>query len=201
MKMKVYISKSRVNCGPCSFINLAGLKGNKKLEEELASTGKLKPFKLSDYTSFLVWAKKYQVPLEFYTASKKIDSKLFKSMFRYENISKKSQSKYKKKIKSLFGKRNKLLGKNVILLKNPIKKLDELLHKNYLVAVGICNAYLKNSKSTSLHWVVAFKKIRNKYYFMDSGKGITISTKKQLKKAFKISKKQGFPAQLVAYKK
>ncbi len=197
----MYIEKGRLNCGPAAFINLVGIKGNKKIEDRLARAGKLHPFKISDYTSFLVWAKKYNFPIEVYTSSKKLNNKIFKYMFFKEEIPKKLQPMYKKEGLKLFKKRNKQLGKKIHFLKDPIKKIDELLSKRYRIAIGTSNAYLKNSKSKSLHWIVAFNKFKSKYYFMDPGKGITLSTKRLLKKSFSISKLKGFNPQIIAYKK
>ena len=53
--MKAYVSKSKIvgPCGPCSFINLTGIKGSIKLEKELAEIGRIKPFHASSYTAFL----------------------------------------------------------------------------------------------------------------------------------------------------
>ncbi len=47
---------------------------------------------------------------------------------------------------------------------------------------------------------MAFKKEKNKYWFLDSVNGIISLTKEQLKKGWEINKQQGFCAQLIAYK-
>ncbi|MFH1500802.1 MAG: hypothetical protein ABIE22_02545 [archaeon] len=135
--MKIYTAKSKIigPCGPCSFINLTGLKGTAKLEEQLAELGRLKPFHASTYSAFLVWMGKYHADMEVFTESKKLNNKMFELMFYYEKIPKKLQSKYKQQAIKLIEKRNKKYSSKIKLLKRPIKKLDELLNKGYLVAV------------------------------------------------------------------
>jgi hypothetical protein len=197
--MKIYISKSKVNCRPCSFINLTGIKGNKKIEETLASTGQLTPFKASNYSTFLVWAERHKVNLNTYTQSKKLNEKMFNLMFFYEKIPKRLQTKYKKMANELLNKRNKKYKDKIRPLKNPINKLNELLAKKQKVAFLIADLSLNKSQPVP-HWVVAFKKINDKYYFMDNLRpdGIAVLDKKEISKRLEINKKIGFYPQLVA---
>jgi len=198
--MKVCTTKREYNCGPCSFINLTGIRGNKKIEKKLAEEGKLKPFKASSYTAFLVWSKKYKKELTIYTASKKLNNKMFDFMIRYEKIPKELQEKYKNLANKRFEKLNKRFSSKVKGLRNPIKRLDSLLKNGYKVVVLIFSFYLGEGK-TAPHWIVAFKKEKDKYYFMCSQKGIIILSKKDLLKAFKLNKRAGYYPVLISYKK
>jgi len=198
--MKVYVSKSGVNCGPCSLINMIGLKGNKKLENKLSELGRMKPFYASDYTSFLIWGKKYNVNFLVYTSSKKLNDTMFELMFFYEKTPKHLQNIYKKQANARIAKINKRFAPKIKILKNPVKKLNELLNKGHKIAVLVSDFYLKEKRSPVPHWIVCFKKSGNNYYFMDSARGLTILSKESLSKGFKINKKQGFYPQLVAYK-
>ena len=198
--MKIYTTKSKYNCGPCSFINLTGIRGNKKIEKDLAEKGKLKPFKASSYTAFLVWSKKYKKELIIYTAYKKLNNKIFDFMIKYEKIPKEIQKKYKNLANKRFEKLNKQFSLKVKGLKSPIKKLDFLLKNRYKVVVLASSFYLGKER-TAPHWIVAFKKEKDKYYFMCSQKGIIVLSKKDLLKGFKLNKKQGYYPVLVSYKK
>ena len=198
--MKIYTTKNKYNCGPCSFINLTGIRGNKKIEKDLAEKGKLKPFKASSYTAFLVWSKKYKKELTIYTASKKLNNKIFDFMIKYEKVPKGLQGKYKNLASKRFNELNKRFSSRVKGLQNSIKKLDFLLKNGYKVSVLASSFYLGKGKTVP-HWIVAFKKEKNKYYFMCSQKRIVILSKKDLLKAFKSNKKVGYYPVLVAYKK
>lgn len=200
--MKVYKSKGRFNCGPCSFINLIGLKGSIRLENQLAKEGKLKPFKASSYTAFLIWSDKYRRELTVYTASKKMNNKMFKLMFEYEKIPKHLQKKYKEQGTKRFNRLNKKYSSKVKLLRDPIKKLDKLLKEGYKVNVLVSTFYTDGKNVP--HWIVAFKKQKNKYYFMDSSRKarkITILSKKELEKALRLNKQNGYNPVLISYKK
>jgi len=197
-KIKIYTTKNRYNCGPCSFINLTGIKGNKKLEENLSKEGKLKPFRASSYTAFLIWGNKYNKKLTIYTASKKLNNKIIGFMTKYEKIPKELQERYKNLAIKRFKKLNKKFSSKVKKLQDPIKKLDSLLEKGYFVDVLICSFYLKVN---SPHWIVAFKKQGDEYYFMCSKKGQIKLSKKDLLKGFKLNKRNGYYPVLIAYKK
>ena len=198
--MKIYTTKSKYNCGPCSFINLTGIRGNKKIEKELAEEGKLKPFKASSYTAFLVWSKKYKKELTIYTVSKKLNNKIFDFIIKYEKIPKELQEKYKNLASKRFEKLNKRFSLKVKGLQSPIKKLDFLLKNGCRVAVLASSFYLGKER-TAPHWIVAFKKEKDKYYFMCSQKGVVILSKKDLLKGFRLNKKQEYYPVLVSYKK
>lgn len=194
-----YISKSKTNCGPCSFINLAGLKGNPKMEKELSDIGRIKPFYASDYTSFLVCADRHKKDVEAYTSSRQLNSKMFKLMIHFENIPENKRAEYIKKAINNHHKINKRFSQKIKTLRNPLQKIDYFLNKNHKMAVLISDYYLKKKQPVP-HWIVAFKKVGNKYYFMDSAKGIISLTKQELKKGFTLNKKNGFYPQLVVFK-
>jgi hypothetical protein len=196
--MKIYTTASSFNCGPCSFINLTGIKANKKIENELSKTGRLKPFQVTVYTAFLIWAEKYKKNILIYTASKKLNNRLFNLMISYEKIPQNLQKDYKKRAKEQFNHLNTKFSKIIKPLKNPIKKLDELLKKDYRVAVLSNSFYF--DKNPVPHWIVAYKKDKTSYYFMCSKKGQIKLTKKQVIIGFKLNKKLGFYPALVAYK-
>ncbi len=80
--MKVYTTKSKYNCGPCSFINLTSLKGSERLEQQLATLGRIKPFRLSLYSSFLLWSHEKRRPVVVYTDSMGLNNKSFETIFQ-----------------------------------------------------------------------------------------------------------------------
>lgn len=202
-RMRVYVSKSNVNCGPCSFINLTGIKANKNTEFELSEIGRLKPFHASTYSAFLVWAKKFKKDLLVFTSSKKINKKMLRLMNFYEKVPKEKQNEFKIKAEKLLSFRNKKFENKIQILKSAIRKLDQLLSQNYKVAFLTSDSYLNEKRKPVPHWIVAYAKKGDYYYFMDSAKsnGRTILTKKELAKGLKINKSQGFMPQLVAHKK
>jgi len=199
--MKAYVTKSPVNCGPCSFINLTCIKGSKRLENELAKTGKLKPFQVSGYSAFLYWANKYKKDIEVYTGSKSLNNKMFELMFYFEKTPKDKKEEYKKKAKKLLEGRNRKFKGRVGGLRDPIKKLDGLLAEGKRVAVSVADYYLGKKRRPVPHWIVCYRKENGKYFFMDSAKrnGKTVLTRAQLKKAIDLNKKDGFHPALVGY--
>lgn len=204
VKNKPYVSAKKIigPGGPCSFINLTGLKGSPRFEKKLSEIGRLKPFHASTYSAFLEWAEKYKWDLTIYTKFKKLNNKMFNLMFFYEKTPKNLQGDYKKKAIKLIEKRNRKYASKIKLLISPINKLNELLKNDYKVAVLTSSYYLKKPRVPVSHWIVAYKRIGNKYYFMDSAKknGKTILTKEDLIKGFRLNKKIGFCPQLVSYK-
>jgi len=200
MKQKCYVSKSKIHCGPCAFINLIGLKGTPKLEERLSSIGRIKPFHASDYTSFLIWAQIYNKDVEVYTTSKKLNDKMLRLMIRYEKIPKNRIKDFKKRAMERHQKLNNEFSNKIRILKKPLQKLIYFLDEGYKVAI-LTSDYYSHPKNPVPHWIVAFKRMGNKYYFMDSAKGIISLTKQQLERGFEINKKDGFNPQLVVYKK
>ncbi|VVB79942.1 Uncharacterised protein [uncultured archaeon] len=201
--MRVYTSKSGVNCGPCSFINLVGIKGSKKLELTLSNMGRLKPFHASTYSAFLVWADKHNKDILAFTSSRKLNKKMFELMIDYEKIPRSKQREFKDKANSLLKLRNKRFKNKINILKNPFLKLDELLEKKYLVAFLTSDFYLSRLRKPVPHWIVVYKRKGRFYSCMDSAQtdGITILTRAQLEKGIKLNKSQGFMPQLVAYKR
>lgn len=197
--MKVYVTKSPFNCGPCSFINLTGIATNKKVEMELSQTGKLKPFKASSYSAFLVWAKRYNIDLNVYTNSKKLNEKMFNFMISYEKIPKELQEKYKLAAKKRFDALNKKFSSRVKKLGDPIKRLDKLLSEGNRVAVLSSSFYAKDEPAAP-HWIVAYKKEDKKYHFMCSIKGAITLSEKDISSGFKINKNFGYSPALIGYK-
>jgi len=197
--MKCYVSKSDINCGPCAFINLIGLKGNKNLENKLSSTGRLKPFFANDYTSFLIWTNKYKKNIDVYIMYKKIDKKFEDLMCRFEKIPKNKSKVYRRELKTRHDMLNKKFADKITIIKNPMKKLDLLLADGYLVAVLISDYYLHEDKNVP-HWIVAYKKRSGKYSFMDSARGIITLTRKEVLKGFRLNKKNGIYPELVSYR-
>jgi hypothetical protein len=190
--MRIYRTDNKVTCGPCAFINLTGIKGNKKLEHELSEIGRLKPFHASDYISFLIWAKRFGLKFEVFTKYRKPTKSSIKSM----KVS--GMIKSWKTFETSMNKRVKRYSGDAHILKDPIKTLNSLLENDYKVAVITSNFYAR--KNPTPHWIVAYKKEGKKYFFMDSSFGNINLTEKQLMKGFRLNKNFGFCPQLVAYK-
>jgi len=200
--MKPYITSLNVNCGPCSFINLTEIKGSKKIEEDLAKIGKLKPFKISDWTSYLIWADKYHKEVKVFVTKVDLDQKMFKLIQCYEKIGDDEMKKLKTLAVKRYNGLKKKYNDRFTIIKNPLDKLNELLDDRHRVAITVSDYYLKRPRDPAPHAIVAVKRIGVRYYFYDSAKsnGKTILTKNELKRAFEINKQQGFYPGLVAYK-
>lgn len=170
---KPYKAKSNMlgPCGPCAFINLTGKKGSAKLEVSLSKIGRFKPFGGTEYTGFLEWGTKYNLPIEVYTTSKSVDNKMFSFIFDTEKTPKNKQSFLKNKAIKLFEKQNEKYKNKIYLTKNITKKLNSLLKEGHKVAVGLTVFSSKQNRFFP-HWVVAYKKVGNKYHFMDSAKSL-----------------------------
>jgi len=198
--MKPYKENLRNTCGPCSFINLVGIKGSIVKERKLMKTGRIKPFHGSLYNSFLVWADKFGYDLEAYTFSRKINKRMIKLMVRYEKIPKSKVKDYTKKVKDLSLKRDKKYKDKIHFLENPIKKLNSLLDKGKKVAVLVSSCYMKWREPVP-HWIVIYKKKKEIYYIMDSArKGVSKLSKRELLHSLKLNKKVGFYPQFVVLK-
>lgn len=209
MKEKCYITSTKTThkhrkkeiigpCGPCSFINLTRAKGNFEFEKKLAEMGRLKPFHASGYTAFLVWGNKFKKDFIVFTSSKKISNKKFNLMIRYEKIPSDKIEKFKEMAKKRHESINNKFSNQIKTLRNPLLKLNELLEKRYRVAVLTSDFYFHKDNPVP-HWIVAFRREKNKYWFCDSSNGIISLTKKQLETGWAINKREGFSAQLVAY--
>jgi hypothetical protein len=202
---KSYKAKSKLAgpCGPCSFINLTGIKGSPKKEEELSKTGRFKPFRGTMYTGFLEWGKRYNLPMQVYTTSKRIDKKMFEFILKFEKTPKQKQPILKNKAIRLFEKQNKLYKDKIQLIDDVTEKLNSLLKEKHKVAV--CLTVFNSKKREYIpHWVVAYKRVGNYYHFMDSSKsleGYRILSKDKLSRWFKKSKEMGFPPALVVIEK
>lgn len=210
MKEKCYITSIRIThkhrkkeiigpCGPCSFINLTKAKGNFEFEKKLEEIGRLKPFHTSGYTSFLIWGNKFKKDLKIFTSSRKINDKKLNLMIRYENVPKEKIKKYKEMARKRHKQIDEKFSKQVKILRKPLQKINELLEQGYRVAV-LTSSFYFHKDNPFPHWIVAFKKEKNKYWLCDSANGIISLTKKQLEEGWKINKKEGFSPQLVAYK-
>ena len=203
MKMEIYTTDSNMNCGPCSLINMLQIKGSKKLEEQLSEIGRLKPFRASFYSSFLIWSKRYHKDFQIFTSTKKVSNKMFNLMLQHEKIPFTKQHRYVKLVKDNLARLNNKYNSQIKNLKNPITKINELLSKKYLIAVLTSDFYYHNPHPVP-HWIVAFRKKDGKYYFMDSAakktEGITTLTSAMLLKGWTINQRQGFGIQLIAYK-
>ena len=186
-------------CGPCPFINLVGIKGSFNLEKKLAQAGRLKPFHISDYTSFLVWGEEFNKDFMVYTSSRKIPNKAFRLMQKYEGISDDNFMQFKNKGLKQHDKIDKKFSFKIHIMKNPLLKLNLLLEKNYNVAV-LTSAFYFDREDPVPHWIVAYKKEGQNYLFKDSANGLISLTKSKLEKGWEINKEQGFYPQFVAYK-
>ncbi|MCD6477108.1 MAG: hypothetical protein J7K26_03030 [Candidatus Aenigmarchaeota archaeon] len=192
-----YISKNKGGCGPSTFINLIGLKGSKKLEKKISDLGRLHPFFANDYTSFLIWGREYNKNIIVYVTSKTLNKKMIKFMAKYEGISKNKLEKYEYKVRKRHNKLNKIFSNKINLIKNPMKKLNQLLNENHKVAFLVSDFYFNKNKLYAPHWVLIIKKINNKYKIIDPTKGLIYLTKNDIIKGLKLNKKIGFNAQLI----
>ncbi|MFH1803226.1 MAG: hypothetical protein ABH864_07325 [archaeon] len=174
------------------------MKGSPKKEVELSKIGRRKPFGGTDYTGFLEWGEKYNLPIQVYTTSKRQDSKMFKFIFRFEKIPNAKKASKKEEARRRFTNQNKKYQDKIFLIKNIKSKLNSLLKTHKKVAVCLA---VNSSVGFQPHWVVAYKRDnKNNYHFIDSAKGLNgyrILSSYHLSKAFKKSKEMGFPPALV----
>ncbi len=199
--MKFYKSRGRGYCGPCSFINLLGIKGSLKLERHLIEIGRAKPFFNSDWTSFLIWADLYKKDLEVYLTTTKFHKEKYinleKDFDAFKNLPKKEFIK----LTNSAGKRYQRLVKKymskIIIIRNPLKKLDELLETRGSVVVSTNTFYAKESRKLP-HFFVVYRKEGKYYHIMDSAFGLIKLTRSKLKKGIELNKKIGRYPQLIA---
>jgi len=188
---------------------LLGLKGSVFLEKKLFDLGGVKPANFSDFTSFLIWAKKYGVDLKIYIEDFKISKGLLRLFYRHENISKNKQRLMKQKI---INQRKKIIGlyknKINILKKSHLSKIDELLNKGYVVAFTMADklsyfGFKVKPKEDFLlsHWRVVYKKSRGKYLIKDSKFGAIKLSKKDMKRQLNNIHKDDQIIELIAFKK
>jgi len=180
-------------CGPCSFINLFGLKGNFNFEKELAEMGRLKPFHASNFSSFLIWAEYLKKDVTVYTSGLSISDKMFDMMYRYENTKEKNKKKFRQEC---------LRRVNMILLKNEInikiyKKdylglINFLLLKNKIVIFSMADDFFHDGNLIS-HYRVCYGKDGDDYLIKDSGfgdvEGILRISEKDMRKHLDNAKK------------
>ena len=201
-KVTCYRSANKIigPCGPCTFINLIGLKGDPKLEKKLQKIGRIKPFYASDFTSFLVWAEKYKLNVKVFVEKLKLKEGTFKMMFKYENIPKeKQQQKRKECIKRREDIIRKNKGKIFLLKKDPLKQIDELLTKGYSVAFTL-GFHEKGKNFIVGHMRVAYKKEKSIYFIKDSEHGLLKLSEKEMKQDLKNLKVIGSNYEIIALK-
>jgi hypothetical protein len=137
--------------------------------------------------------------MQVFTTSNKQNEEMFKFIFKFEKIPKSKQAKKREECKKRFAMQNKKFKDKIFLIKNIKAKLNYFLAEKYKVAVCLA-VFSKGNKQYLPHWVVAYKFFNNKYYFMDSAKGLDgyrMLSDHQLSRAFKENKKMGFPPALV----
>jgi len=205
MEERCYTASGKVNspCGPCSLINMLNWKGSTELEAKLAEMGRAKPFHFSDFSSFLVWNRKYGLGLRFFVRNKNLTEEMFKSVYKSENIQK---NRLYMKFMALL--RHKLIvfgNRNIInpLPGNPVDKIDELINEGYVVAYLVC-VWSKSNNDWLGHWRVAYGKKNGKYLVKDSAKskapGFLVLTRKEMNESISdLNRLKAFP-QLVAFK-
>lgn len=181
-------------------MNLIGLKGSLQLERGLIESGRAKPFFNSDWTSFLIWAKKYRVNLDVYLTTKEFHEERYKKLGRYKDFSDKKFNDYKILARARYNRLLERFEKQIIITKNPINKLDSLLENGEKVVLLIAD-YYSGREPILPHLIVAYKKEKGKYFFMDSAHDLIKLTKQQIEKGIEINKKMGTYPYLVAYKK
>jgi hypothetical protein len=202
---KWYKAKSNLvgPCGPCSFINLSGIKGNVKKEKELSKLGRFKPFGGTEYTGFLEWGNKYNLPIRVFVTKNKVDRKMFDFIFETEKISKVKKKILMNKAIEHFNKQNERYKDKIELIKDIQAKLNSLLKEKYKVATSLA-VFSKSNNKFFPHWIVAYKHEKGRYCFMDSAKslnGYRILTDSELKSAFRKAKSMGFHPALAIIEK
>ena len=160
----------------------------------------MKPFYANDYTSFLIWSKKYKKNIVVYITSPGVSKKFENFMVKFEKIPKNKETLYRKQLRIRHEKLNKTFRKSIFIMRNPIKKMDQLLSKNYSVAVLTSDYYSHPNRLPVPHWIVSYKKRGNNYYFADSASGFIVLTKQQILKGFRLNKKTGLNPQLIGYR-
>jgi hypothetical protein len=199
MKLKFYKAKERGHCGPCSFINLLGIKGSLKLERSLIESGRAKPFHNSDWTSFLIWADLYKKDLMVYLTTAKFHEKKYERLGRWSNYPKKEFEKLRLEAKKRYDRLLEKYKSKIKIIKDPLKKLDELLGDGKNVAFAI-NTFYYRKKPFMPHFFVIYKKEGKYYHIMDSAYGLIKLTRVQLKKGIELNKKSGRYPQIIVEK-
>ena len=188
-------------CGPCSWINLLGLKGSFDLEKELAEIGRLKPFYASTFVSYLLWAEKYGVDVIVYVDSTEISQGMFNMMFSYENIPKEERDLMRKQAIDLVRsvvKRNK--NKIHLLETAPIQCIDALLDQDFLVAFNIAATFPDYDKLIG-HLRVCVGKENGRYVILDSYFGKITRTREEMIQDIANVDILGGTHEIVGYKK
>ena len=186
-------------CGPCSFINLVGLKGSFELEKELAEMGRMKPFYASNFTSFLIWAEHFNKEIELYVENLDISEGAFETMFKYEKIPKEKQEALKEECLRRHAQiiqRNK--SRIHILKDEPLKIIDNLLAKGYYVAFDMADYFDRDFLVGHLR--VCYKKEGVSYFIKDSREGLLKLSRKQMKEHLGNLKKINSYFEVIGYK-
>jgi hypothetical protein len=202
-KESCYLSANKIigPCGPCSFINLVGLSGKPELEQELAEEGRLKPFYASDFTSFLLWADKYNIKIKVFVEDTNLPEGLFQMMFKYEKIPVEKQESMKKELNLRHKSIIKKFRKNIFELSgNPIDKIDNLLKEGYAVAFNIADYF--GGDFLVGHQRVVYGKKDKFFLIKDSKYGLMKLTEEEMKvHIIQGNKAIEFPIALIAFKK
>lgn len=181
-------------CGPCSFVNLVGLEGSFDLEKKLAEMGRLKPFHISNFTSFLIWAKYYGKDFRIVVSDTKIGDEIFDIIFDYEKIPDEKKGLIKKECLERY---EKILEENkdriIVSDKDYLSVIDESLDEGYKIAFLV----IFNKES---HWVVCYKKEGGKYFIKDSARGLLELNKEELEEALDRFEDRGFSWEVIGYK-
>lgn len=198
--MKFYKAKEPGHCGPCSFINLLGIKGSLKLERKLMGAGRAKPFRNSDWTSFMIWADLYKKNFNVYLTTTKFHKEKYDKLERrfdefedlsngeFEGLKKNAERRYKRLLRKYKSKIN--------IIKDPLRKLDELLKEGRKAVLSTNTSLIEGSRGLP-HFFVVYKKEGKYYQIMDSAFGLTKMSRAQLEKGIEINKKIGRPPVLI----
>jgi len=187
-------------CGPCSFINLIGIKGSFELEKELAEIGRMKPFYASNFTSFLIWGEHFGQEIQIHTEDLNISEGTFQMMFKYEKITKEKKKEMKNEC---LERHKKIIDKKKdkihILKDKPLEVIDKLLDKGYWVAFNMADFFDTNFLVG--HSRVCYKNENDIYYIKDSREGILKLTKDEMENHLNNVKEIDGTFYLIAYKK
>ena len=191
-------------CGPCSFINLVGLKGSFELEKQLAEMGRMKPFYASNFTSFLIWGEHFNKEIMVYTQNVNISDGTFEMMFKYEKIPKEKQEGLKNKCLKRHSQiilRNKSRIK--IIEDTPLKIIDYLLDEGHSLIFSMADYFGGNFLVS--HYKVCYGKKNNEYLIKDSGfgdvEGVYKITKGRMERELHNIKKMNGTLDIISYKK
>lgn len=162
--------------------------------------GRLQPFFISNFTSFLLWAEKYHKQIAVYVEDTQIASGLFDMIFSYE----KTPHEMKHILMEDCIRRHELLVQKFsdqihMFHKKPLDQINSLLDKGFSVAFTMADYFGRDYLIG--HWRVCFKKEGSLYFAKDSREGLMKLSEEQMKKYLDNVHKIGAPVELVAYVK